>query len=93
MTDYNLPDIFLLKDKTKCFLTWIPDKTYIILGTSNKAEEALFLEKVKQDDITVFKRPSGGQTVMLTPNNLIISVVFFNQLIYILRSFSIELIL
>ena len=77
MTDYNLPDILLLEDKTKRFLTWIPDKTYIVLGASNKAEEALFLEKVKQDDITVLKRPSGGQTVMLTPNNLIISVVFF----------------
>jgi len=77
MTDYNLPDILLLEDKTKRFLTWIPDKTYIVLGASNKAEDALFLERVKQDDITVLKRPSGGQTVMLTPNNLIISVVFF----------------
>ena len=77
MTDYNLPDILLLVDKTKRFLTWIPDKSYIVLGASNKVEEALFVEKVKQDDITVLKRPSGGQTVMLTPNNLIISVVFF----------------
>ncbi|MFA5045862.1 MAG: hypothetical protein WC542_08025 [Paludibacter sp.] len=77
MTDYNLPDILLLLDKTKRFLTWIPDKSYIVLGASNKAADALFLEKVKQDDITVLKRPSGGQTVMLTPNNLIISVVFF----------------
>ena len=77
MTDYNLPDILLLEDKTKRFLTWIPDKSYIVLGASNKAEEALFLEKVKKDDITILKRPSGGQTVMLTPNNLIISVVFF----------------
>ncbi len=77
MTDYNLPDILLLVDKTKRFLIWIPDKSYIVLGASNKAEDALFLEKVKQDDITVLKRPSGGQTVMLTPNNLIISVVFF----------------
>jgi len=77
MTDYNLPDILLLGDKTKRFLTWIPDKSYIVLGASNKAEDALFLERVKQDDITVLQRPSGGQTVMLTPNNLIISVVFF----------------
>jgi lipoate-protein ligase A len=76
VTDYNLPDIQLLADKTKRFLTWIPDKRYIILGASNRVEEALYLENVKKDNITVLKRPSGGQTVMLTPNNLIVAVVF-----------------
>jgi lipoate---protein ligase len=78
MTDYNLPDIQLLEDKTKPFLIWIPDKTYIVLGASNRADEALFLERVLLDGITVLKRPSGGQTVMLTPDNLIISVVYSN---------------
>ncbi len=76
MTDYNLPDIHLLTDTTKRFLIWIPDKRYIILGASNKAEIALYIENVKQDNITVLKRPSGGQTVMLTPNNLIVAVAF-----------------
>ena len=46
MTDYNLPDIQLLGDKTKPFLIWIPDKTYIVLGASNRVDEALFLERV-----------------------------------------------
>jgi lipoate-protein ligase A len=78
MTDYNLPDIHLLEDKTKRFLTWIPDKTYIVLGASNRAEDALYVDNVEQDHITVLKRPSGGQTVMLTPNNLVIAVVFFD---------------
>ena len=76
VTDYNLPDIHLLTDATKRFLIWIPDKRYIILGASNKAEIALNVENVKRDNITVLKRPSGGQTVMLTPNNLIIAVAF-----------------
>lgn len=76
VTDYNLPDIHLLADKTKRFLIWIPDKRYIILGASNRAEIALNVENVKQDNIMVLKRPSGGQTVMLTPNNLIVAVVF-----------------
>lgn len=73
---YYLPDIQLLEDKTKRFVIWIPDKTYIVLGASNQAEDALFIENVKQDDVAVLKRPSGGQTVMLTPNNLIIAVVY-----------------
>jgi lipoate-protein ligase A len=52
---------------------------YIILGASNSAEESLFIENVRKDDITVMKRPSGGQTVILTPNNLIISAVFSDK--------------
>jgi lipoate-protein ligase A len=76
ITDYNLPDTKLLEKGTDGFLIWIPDKTYIVLGASNKAEDSLFTENVKQDNVTVMKRHSGGQAVMLTPNNLIISVVF-----------------
>jgi len=52
---------------------------YIILGASNRADEALFLDNVRQDALTVMKRPSGGQTVMLTPNNLVIAAVFSDQ--------------
>lgn len=77
--EYSLPDIDLLRQNQQKYLLWIPDKTYIVLGASNNAEEALHTEHVKVDDITVLKRPSGGQTVMLTPNNLIISVVFSNS--------------
>lgn len=76
ISDYYLPDIQLLENESKRFMIWIPDKSYIVLGASNKAEDALFLENVKLDNISVLKRPSGGQTVMLTPNNLIIAVVF-----------------
>jgi len=78
-SDYTLPDIQLLEDDSKQFLIWRPDKMYIILGASNRAEEALFLDNVRQDAITVMKRPSGGQTVMLTPNNLIIAAVFSDK--------------
>jgi len=78
-SDYTLPDIQLLGDDSKQFMIWRPDKMYIILGASNRAEEALFMDNVLQDAITVMKRPSGGQTVMLTPNNLIIAVVFSDQ--------------
>jgi lipoate---protein ligase len=76
---YCLPDIKLLEENSKRFLLWIPDKNYIVLGASNQAEESLFIENVKKDNIIVLKRPSGGQAVMLTPNNLIISVVFDNN--------------
>jgi lipoate---protein ligase len=76
--DYCLPDLKLLEENDQCFLIWIPDKTYIVLGASNKPEDSLFTENIIKDNITVMKRFSGGQSVMLTPNNLIISVVFPN---------------
>lgn len=76
-TEYYLPDIELFNEKRNSFLVWVPDKKYIVLGASNKSEDALILENVINDKISVLKRPSGGQTVMLTPDNLIISAVFF----------------
>lgn len=76
ISEYCLPDIKLLEKNNKQFSIWIPDKTYIVLGASNQPEESLFAENVKLDNITVMKRPSGGQTVLLTPNNLIISILF-----------------
>ncbi len=73
---YNLPDLALLEDENwedYKFYTWIPDKTYLILGLSNKVEKSLILETVLADKVEVFKRPSGGETVILTPNTLVLS--------------------
>ena len=76
---YCLPDMHLFENQSNQYLTWIPNKTYIVLGASNNPEDSLHIENVKNDKITVLKRPSGGQTVMLTPNNLVISAVFFDR--------------
>lgn len=77
--NYYLPDAQLLEKKTNQYMIWVPDKTYIVLGASNNVEESLHMENVIQDKVTVLKRPSGGQTVILTPNNMMISAVFFDQ--------------
>lgn len=76
--EYRLPDLELMDNANCPYLIWVPDKPYIVLGAANRAEDALFIENVARDNITVLKRPSGGQAVMLTPNNLIISVVYPN---------------
>ena len=80
--EYNLPDIELLKKESNQFMIWIPDKVYIVLGASNNAHNSLRIEKVVEDKITVLRRPSGGQTVILTPNNIIISAVYFNYTLH-----------
>ena len=79
VSEYNLPDIELLNEETNKFLLWVPDKTYIILGASNKAHIAVEESLALRDNITVMKRRTGGQTVMLTPNNLIISAVITDE--------------
>jgi len=79
VTQYNLPDIDLLNRKTNQFLIWIPDKIYVVLGASNNPALALNIDNVMNDNIPVLKRPSGGQTVILTPNNIVIAAVFFDK--------------
>lgn len=79
ISEYNLPDIELLNEESNKFLLWIPDRTYIILGASNKAHIAVEESLALKDNITVMKRRTGGQTVMLTPNNLIISAVITDE--------------
>lgn len=79
VSEYNLPDVELLNEETNKFLLWVPDKTYIILGASNKAHIAVEESLALRDNITVMKRRTGGQTVMLTPNNLIISAVITDE--------------
>jgi lipoate---protein ligase len=76
VSDYCLPDIKLLESDNDQFLIWSPDKKYIVLGASNCLEESLIIENVIEDNIPILKRPSGGQTVLLSPDNLILSIVF-----------------
>ncbi len=79
VSEYNLPDIQLMNESTNSFLLWIPNKSYIVLGASNNAKDAVIEESTLSDNITVLKRRTGGQTVMLTPNNLIISAVITDE--------------
>ncbi len=72
--NYNLPDIKSLEDNTDEVIVWRPDRNYIVLGASNTPENSLFVENVIRDGIPVLKRPSGGQTVLLTPQCIVISV-------------------
>lgn len=79
VSKYNLPDIHLFNQKSNKFLLWIPDKQYIVLGASNKVDSSVIEPLVLKDSICVIKRRTGGQTVMLTPNNLIISAVITDE--------------
>ena len=74
---YNLPDIepLLYNESSEKFFTWIPDKFYLVLGRSNSAEKSLDLIQTNSDAVSILKRPSGGETVILSPKTLVLSAV------------------
>ena len=75
--NYDLPDfdIYENQDDYSVFV-WRPEETSLVLGQSNHPESSLISENVIQDQIPVYKRPSGGETVILTNNMLVVSVAF-----------------
>lgn len=71
---YNLPD-YTIFESQKDFDYYIgePDNIYIVLGRSNNIEGSINCNNVKEDGIMTLKRPSGGESVILSPNMLIFS--------------------
>ena len=78
---YDLPDARLLESNCDDaeLLVWTPPFFCIVMGQSGKAAEALHVETVKKDKIPVYKRPSGGETVVLSGHTLVISYLKKNE--------------
>jgi len=74
LSEYDLPDAFLFREGTAGYLVWQPEETVIVLGQSNSIESALYSDAVAKDGLHVTKRPSGGETVMLTPSTIAFTV-------------------
>jgi len=75
--EYDLPDNELLQGEplSYCFMVWIPAFTCVVLGQSNEVEDALYVENILNDHIPVYKRPSGGEAVVLSPRMVVVSVL------------------
>ena len=73
---YTLADSYLLENDVKEFssIVWIPNETCIVMGRSNNPIDSLFIDNVITDDIPVYKRPSGGETVVLSNKMIVLSV-------------------
>ncbi len=59
-------------------MIWQPEESCIVMGSSNRAETAIHEECARADGWPVYKRPSGGQSVILTSSTLVISIRFFS---------------
>ena len=73
---YDLPDSYLFEsDVVKSnSIIWIPEETCIVLGRSNNLADSLFTENVVADNVPVYKRPSGGEAVVLSNKMIVLSV-------------------
>ena len=71
--NYSLRDNLLIDSSKTDFIIWQPEETIIVLGRSDSEESSLLHENVKSDMIPVVKRPSGGHTVILSPQTIVIS--------------------
>ncbi len=90
--EYNLPDSSLYMDQQphRGYMVWIPDFISVVLGSSNKPENSINIKNIIKDNIPVYKRPSGGETVLLSPNTLIISAVMFREKMHSAKKYFIK---
>jgi lipoate-protein ligase A len=74
--EYSLKDVSLIGDFSSDYnyLIWIPNETAVVIGRGNDPEKSLFLENVIKDGLPVYKRPTGGEAVIISPNTLVISI-------------------
>jgi lipoate-protein ligase A len=77
ITPYDLPDAELLEDNTSTyrFMVWEPGVLCIVLGQSNQPDQSVYVERAAAEGVPVYKRASGGETVVLSPGTLVVSIL------------------
>lgn len=73
---YTLPDAALMDDLESPYrsLAWIPPGPVVVLGCSSRLEQAVEEERVRLDRVPVQRRPSGGESMFLSPRMAAISL-------------------
>lgn len=79
--NYNLPDCQLLQsgnNHSSCNV-WEPDRIIVIMGKGSDPDDELRAENIRQDNIPVIKRSTGGCSVIVAPNMFVASFVMKND--------------
>ncbi|HNX01430.1 MAG TPA: hypothetical protein PLE74_10720 [Candidatus Cloacimonadota bacterium] len=79
ISEYDLPDVWLFTDFSDFGLRkliWIPQEKVLVLGQSNELDESIVVDTAKLDGIRIVRRPTGGESVLITPEMVIISILF-----------------
>ena len=74
--EYSLLDSALIGNFSSDYnyLVWIPEETAVVIGRGNDPEKSLFIDNIIKDGLPVYKRPSGGEAVIISQNTLVISI-------------------
>lgn len=74
---YALPDALLLEDRESPYrsLAWIPPEPMVVLGCSSRLERAVEEARIRLDGVPVYRRPSGGESMFLSPRMAAVSLV------------------
>lgn len=83
---YNLPDLQIINSDKSQIFTWIPDNLYIILGQRDNIERAVKTKFVKKYNAMIMQRPSGGHSVVLTKNTLVVAMTHVSKTIKDIKS-------
>jgi lipoate---protein ligase len=70
---YSIPDIELINNDNPSIFTWLPDKTYVVLGQRDSIDTAIN-EDSYFTDVVFMQRPSGGHSVVLTPKTFVVAM-------------------
>lgn len=78
---YSLPDAELLESTSPgCrYLFWRPQRQMVVLGRGSALEEAVYPDLIRDDRISLVQRPTGGESVFLTPAMAVLSLVMAGQ--------------
>jgi lipoate-protein ligase A len=60
-------------------MTWIPPRLAVVLGSGSKPGLELNLREIEARGIPVFRRPTGGCSVVLTPNMIVVSFALYGR--------------
>ncbi|NUO19278.1 hypothetical protein HUU59_07535 [bacterium] len=79
--DYSLVDHDLLApdDSAGRFLLWVPGQTCVVIGSGSKSELELNAEAILADGVQVYKRKTGGCSVVLSPEMWCLSCALYGR--------------
>ena len=77
--EYDFPDAELLAGNGKDSVVWVPEHFCIVLGQSNEPGKSIHTAAAEEENVPIYKRPSGGETVIISPNTLVMSFVKRNE--------------
>ena len=74
---YDLPDSYLFENQVDNISVkfGFPNIIASFWGEVIILSDSLLVENIMSDNIPVYKRPSGGETVILTPNTIVIQLL------------------